>query len=443
MFDMAESSAKLHTYITKLAKTPQDCYNQIQVFQQLSKQITMKTTSWRVIFFAGISALLIIYVVWWNRMIADPSEHHGIDFIALYSAGYIAQTHGFASIYDIELQQKTEQQVVGFELPEGRVLLYNHLPYIVPLLSLVVDDNYVGSLKRWTLVLTCIYLIGNLFFVKSLFMNQKAETQFMLFIGAFTFSPLFVSLWQGQDTAFLYLGVVFWCIGILKKQEWLVGVGLALATTRPHISIALAVPLLFRYRRALWRSVFLISGLAFLSFMLIRSQGTVEFLNLLRISSEGTWFGMKPEAMPNLLGFILRITQFSNPGTAALIGWVIYMAGIVLLGGLWLRSNLTTERLLGLSVLIAIVTAPHLHLHDLTLLIFPLLFVVHDRITMPYNPHWILLPLGASLFLIAGILLDIVNFILPYILFSILAWMLWYQDRTPASQEMQTLNRPL
>lgn len=396
----------------------------------------MKTTLWRVIFFAGISALLIIYAVWWTRMINDPSEHHGIDFIALYAAGRIAQTHDFTSIYDIELQQKTEQQVVGFELTEGRVLLYNHMPYMVPLLSLIVNDNYVEALKRWTLLLICIYLIGNLFFVKSLFVNEKAETQFMLFVSVFTFSPLFVSLWQGQDTAFLYLGVVFWCIGILKKQEWLIGVGLALATTRPHISIALAVPLLFRYQRALWRSVFLISGLAVLSFMLIRIQGTVDFLNLLRISSEGTWFGMKPEAMPNLLGFILRITQFSNPGTAALIGWLIYMAGIVLLGGLWLRSNIKTERLLGLSVLIAIVTAPHLHLHDLTLLIFPLLFVVHDRIATPYNPHWMLLPLGASLFLIAGILLDTVNVILPYILFSILAWMLWHQDRIPASQEI-------
>ena len=100
----------------------------------------MKTSSWRMIFFAGVSALLIIYLIWWSRMITDPVERNGTDFIALYAAGRVAQAQGFAHIYDIELQQKIEQEVVGFELAEGQVLLYNHLPYLVPLLAVVVND---------------------------------------------------------------------------------------------------------------------------------------------------------------------------------------------------------------------------------------------------------------------------------------------------------------
>lgn len=398
----------------------------------------MKTNSWRVLFFAGISALLIIYSVWWGRMIADPVERNGTDFIALYSAGRIAQTYGFTHIYDIELQQQIEQEVVGFELMDGQVLLYNHLPYLVPLLALVVDDDYVGSFKRWGLILLSVYFIGTLFFVKSLFADKKADIQFALFASALTFAPLFVSLWQGQDTAFLYLGVVFWCVGLLKKQDWLIGVGLALATMRPHISIALAVPLLFRHQRAWWRSVFLIGMLAIISVMLINLEGTIGFLNLIRISSEGNWFGMKPEAMLNLLGFILRIVQFPNSGIASLIGWLIYLTSIVILCGLWLRSKIMDGRLLGLSILIAIITAPHLHLHDLTLLIFPLLFVASDRIAVPAKQHWAMLPLGASLFLIIGILLDAVNFILPYIVFIMLARLLLYRDQNPAPQELQT-----
>lgn len=398
----------------------------------------MKTNSWRVLFFAGTSALLIIYLVWWGRMITNPSERNGTDFIAIYSAGRIAQTHGFPHIYDIELQQKTEQEVVGFELVEGQVLLYNHLPYLVPLLALVVDEDYVGSFQRWVLILISIYFMGSLFFVKSLFAHEKADMQFTLLAGALTFMPLFVSLWQGQDTAFLYLGVVFWCVGLLKKQDWLIAAGLALATTRPHISIALALPLLFRHKAAWWRSVFLTGILAVISVLLIEVQGTVGFLNLLRISSEGSWFGMKPEVMLNLLGFILRIVQFPNPGTASLIGWLIYLAGVVILCSLWRRTNPTDGRLLGLSVLIAIVTAPHLHLHDLTLLIFPVLLIVKDRLSASSNQRWAMLPLGAALFLITGILLDAVTFILPYILFIMLARLLWYRDPAPLSQEMQT-----
>lgn len=381
--------------------------------------------------FAGAISLLAIYSVWWGRMIGDPVERSGADFIAFYSAGRIAQAHGFASIYDIEQQHKIEQEVVGFPLAERQVLLYNHMPYLVPLLALVVNNNYVESFERWVLVLISIYLIGTQFLITSLFAAEKAEIRFALLIVTLTFSPLFISLWQGQDTAFLYLGVVFWCIGILKKKDWLIGVGLALATVRPHISIALAVPLLFKYQRAWWRSLLLIGVLALFSLMILNVQGTIGFVNLLRISSEGVWFGMRPAAMLNLLGLLLRIVQFPTPGVASWIGWLIYLIGIILISALWQRSMIMDGRLLGLSILIALVTAPHLHLHDLTLLIFPLLFVARDRMVTLSEPRWVLFPLAASLFLLIGILLDVVYYILPYLLFVVLAWLLLYPPRSP------------
>jgi len=390
----------------------------------------MRINSWRGMLFAGALALLIIYFVWWGKMIGDPVEHSSADFIHFYSAGRIAQTYGFASVYDIEYQKKVEQEVVGFHLAERQVLLYNHMPYLVPLLALVVNDNYVGSFERWVLVLIVIYLIGTQFLIKSLFTSGKKDMDFALFAGALTFLPLFISLWQGQDTAFLYLGVVFWCVGILKKQNWLIAVGLALVTLRPHISIALALPLVFRNQQAWWRSILLISILALISVILLKVQGVLELVNLLRITSAGSWFGMQPAVMLNLLGLVLRIVQFPNAGIALWLGWLIYLAGIVILCGLWKRSNEIDGHVLGLSVLIAIVTAPVLHLHDLTLLIFPLLFVAYDRMIMLSEPRWAMLPLGASFFLMIGILVDLVYFILPYILFILLAWLLLHREQS-------------
>ena len=380
--------------------------------------------------FAGTVFLLIIYFIWWGRMIGDPVERSGADFIALYSAGRVAQSRGFASIYNIEQQQKIEQEVVGFPLAEGQVLLYNHMPYLVPLLALVVNNNYVQSFEGWLLVLLSVYLIGTQLLIKSLFAAETKDIQFALFLVTLTFSPLFISLWQGQDTAFLYLGVVLWCIGILKKQDWLIGAGLALATVRPHISIALAVPLLFRNQGAWWRSLLLISLLGLFSVLLLNVQGTLGFVNLLRISAEGVWFGMKPAAMFNLLGLLLRMVQLPNPGLASWIGWLIYLAGSILIGALWQRSKSIDGRLLGLSILTALVTAPHLHLHDLTLLIFPLLFIVQDRLVTHSEPRWAMLPLGASLFLLIGILLEAVYYLLPYLLFVMLAYLLITSGRT-------------
>ena len=140
----------------------------------------MRITSWRGMLLAGSVSLLIIYFVWWGRMIGDPVERSGADFIAFYAAGRVAQAHGFTSIYDIEQQQTIEQEVVGFPLAEGQVLLYNHMPYLVPLLALVVNENYVGSFERWILVLISIYLIGTQFLIKSLFAARKGRCTFCI-----------------------------------------------------------------------------------------------------------------------------------------------------------------------------------------------------------------------------------------------------------------------
>jgi hypothetical protein len=384
----------------------------------------MRIISWRGMLLAGSVSLLIIYFVWWGRMIGDPAERNSTDFIAYYSAGRVAQTHGFASVYDIEQQQRIEQEVVGSQLMEGQVLLYIHMPYLVPLLALVVDENYVGSFIRWVLILITVYLLGTQFLITSVFVIERKDIFSALFAGTLTFLPLFISLWQGQDTAFLYLGLAFWYVGILKKRDWLTSAGLALVTLRPHISIVLAIPLLFRYPRAWWRSLLLIGILALFSGMILNIHGTIGFVNLLRISSEGTWFGVRPEAMLNLLGLLVRIVQFPNPNSASWLGWLIYLAGIITICFLWQRSKIMEGRLLGLSILIALVTAPHLYLHDLTLLIFPLLFIVQDRMVTRSEPRWALIPLGASLFLLIGILLDEVYYIFPYLLFVILGYLL-------------------
>jgi hypothetical protein len=398
----------------------------------------MQFTSWRSILLAGIVCLLIIYVVWWGRMIGDPVQRSSTDFIAFYSAGRVAQLHGLAYIYNVEYQQDVEQEVVGFPLAEGQVLLYNHMPYLAPLLALLSSGNYVASFERWLLVLIADYLIGTRFLIRSLFAAEKAEIQWAFFAGTITFFPLFISLWQGQDTAFLYLGVVFWCVGLLKKQDWLIAAGLALITVRPHLSIALALPLLIRNRGAWWRALLLIGLLALVSLLLIHIQGAMEFVNHLLVSSDATWFGMKPQAMLNLLGLLLRSVQFPSPATASWIGWLIYLAGIVILCILWYRSQVSDGRLLGLSLLIAVVTAPHLHFHDLTLLIFPLLFVAHDRMVTRAEPRWVLLPLGASLCLLIGMIWDVVYYILPYLLFVLLGWLLLVREEsllTPGNSE--------
>lgn len=370
----------------------------------------------------GIIALATLYNMIWGQMISNSAGRNATDFMAFYAAGRVAQAHGYAEIYNIDYQQNVQQTVVGVSLGRGRVLIYNHLPYLVPVLAFIVNADYQVSFMRWGALLVSIYLLTSIFLINSFFTNQDLKSRLLLIGGIFTFFPIFVSMWQGQDTAFLFLGVALWCVGILKRRNWLMAIGLTLVTTRPHICIALALPLLFKYRHAWWRFVGLAGILALLSLWMLTPIGVMGFINLLRITAEGEWFGMKPEVMFNLLGFLIRSLPFLSAPFINLTSWIIYGTGLVIIFFLWARSKEANEHLLGMTVLISIIIAPHLHLHDLALLIFPLLLIIKNSELKFSQPAFLLI--GASFIFIIGMLVNGFRYVLPYGLYICLAWVL-------------------
>ena len=190
--------------------------------------------------------------------------------------------------------------------------------------------------------------------------------------------PLFVSIWQGQDTAFLFLGVTMWTTGILKARDTLTAVGLALTSMKPHICFALAMSTMFRWP-VLWRFVSAVLGLGLYSVWLLGVDGLAGLRELLLITASADWFGLNPERMANVAGNICTCWGIGvDHSTMAYISWIAYAAGVVAIAFLWWRSSGPPARRLAATVLIAVVTAPHLNMHDLALLLVPLVLVLVD-----------------------------------------------------------------
>ena len=119
----------------------------------------MKRINFRRVFvLAVLMTLVAVYAILWFRMISSPEQRTGTDFISPYSAARIAQRWGAAEVYNVELQQTIQQEVVGFTLAPGQVLMFNHPPYLVSFLVLFVDGNYVASLERYAIVMVILYL---------------------------------------------------------------------------------------------------------------------------------------------------------------------------------------------------------------------------------------------------------------------------------------------
>jgi hypothetical protein len=132
---------------------------------------------------------------------------------------------------------------------------------------------------------------------------------------------------------------------------------------------------------------------------------------------------MQPEAMLNLLGLMLRGVTFLDHGTINTLGWIVFGIGLVIITVMWIHSQVCDQRLLGLTVLIAAIFVPHLHIHDLTILIFPLLFAITDD-TRRISPQMIAVLFGASFVFITGLVVEPLYFILPYGIYIALTWRL-------------------
>lgn len=371
-----------------------------------------------------ILSLFIIYIFQWGTMIVTPSLRTGTDFMAFYAAGRVAQLHGFSNIYKIDLQQEIQEGIVGFPLAEGQVLLYNHVPYLVPLLSSLVSENYVASFIRWAMILLSVYIAATVLLVRA----ANDDRNLALLFGSILFFPFFQSLLLGQDTSFLFLGVVLWGVGLIKKSDWLAGIGLALTSVRPHLCIALAVPFLFQNRRILWRFLAAVSVLILTSLLLLGKNGTLEFLTILQISAGGTWHGMHEADMVNLIGAATRILPFVDTSAIRMAGWFGYFIGIFLIALLWQRQLSLTIKI-SATLILALFFAPHLHYHDLTILLVPLVFLSRVKTRFSF------LPLGISFLML---ILKPLFYVLPYLIYIGLTWALFKVQENIPSQKMDS-----
>jgi hypothetical protein len=115
---------------------------------------TKPKLNWISIFaIASLLSLFIIYSLLWLRMINTPSERTGSDFIGLFTGARLSQLYGYSAMYDIEKQQNLQAEIVGFEFHPDQTGYFTHPPFIVPLVRLITNNDYIASLIRWTIIL--------------------------------------------------------------------------------------------------------------------------------------------------------------------------------------------------------------------------------------------------------------------------------------------------
>jgi hypothetical protein len=73
-------------------------------------------------------------------------------------------------------------------------------------------------------------------------------------------------------------------------------------------------------------------------------DGIRQFIEILRISANGAWYGMNEDAMLNLIGILSRILPFISDEIIRIIGWAGYLIAIIFSIVFWKKKRSTIRR---------------------------------------------------------------------------------------------------
>lgn len=387
----------------------------------------------RIIFIAGVFALLVLYIILWGQMISDPAQKKGTDFIALYTAGRVANKYGTHSVYDLELQKTVQEEILGFSIYNAEPLLYNHMPFLLPILMVLGKIPYSDAFFLWGALLITFYWIG-------FRLLQREVKSSSLMISASLFFPIFTSVLLGQDTAIFFLGVVVLLTGFQKQNNWLAGSGLALMTVRPQLALPLIGAVLFNKKKNFFQLVGFSLLLATGSILMLGASGIKDFAQILLISGKGQWFGMNEASMLNLAGGLRRAFDALDLQIIHQVIWITYIANTLFAVTWGLKSKNLTDVQFYMILTLSLFASPHLHYHDLSVLVLPLsTFVSNKHFSLNKKTQPVIL-LGIT-FLMLFTQATLVYYWLPYLLMLLIITLSIKEIRQENSSNPHTKQR--
>ena len=297
-----------------------------------------------------------------------------VDFRHLYTAGYMVRTGHAAEVYNYELYEKFQNQVVG---PAQGALPFNHLAYealfYAPFSLLTYRHAYIAFLFANLLILAAAIRI-----LRPLFSPLAQLWTYLPVAIVVCFLPVAIALIEGQDSLILLALFAAATSKWYSGKDLEAGIFLGLTLFKFQYAIPIAI-LLFVWRR--WRVLtgFTLSGLAVtgISFLLAGTAGMVSYAkSILAMSAKyssanGVLYGIHPDGMANLRG----IAYVWTGGSISATHWIVLIgSAVVMLLGALKRPSLPV------ALLTAMLVSYHQVIADTSLLVLPIGLAVSNKV---------------------------------------------------------------
>jgi hypothetical protein len=321
---------------------------------------------------AMAATTLALWLVYAGNEASLLSYAHERDFLNPYIGVRLLLTGNGGSIYDASLQAAVSRAAVVPYTPGQPAFLYP--PYTAILLSPLGFFSYPIAFLLWSGLNLIIagYTISRLLSIA----HPEPAQRLPLALAAVGFAPLFHTLWQGQVSLVVLLGLTQAALALRAGREAQGGAWLVLGMIKPQLII---VPLLALAVMRRWRALLVFAaaaGTLHILTILFCGNWLPDYLSTLQRSIIDHEIAENITlAMPDYRGLIFLLLG-TNSGLLA-VGAELGLSLVSLLATVafcWPRKAFGAapwEARFGLAGLVGLLVVPHLLIHDAVIALAP------------------------------------------------------------------------
>jgi hypothetical protein len=324
--------------------------------------------------------LIVAFVALWINLALNGSFWRA-DFTAFYLGGRMVLDGDGGRLYDLPTQGEYQarlwpergsaEQLLGFVYPPQDALLFTPFALL----------ERMTAFYAWTAV-NLVLLLLFVHFVRRAAEDETSAVRLAVVVTALAFPSVFMTFQLGQLSLVSVVALLGFCTALRAGRQTAAGAWLVLGTVKPQLMVIPAVILLAGRR---WRAL-AVAGCLFALWatactIVLGPHCWTDFLATIgHCSRQFGTYGIHPLRMYNFKGLLTAILGSDHADRINLLTTALSIAALLFAVCLWLRpwpaDRRTFSLRLALTLLLGLLTNPHLNPADALAYVVPAVLLV-------------------------------------------------------------------